>query len=348
MFLSLFLVLCFVPEESSLPDVDMLALDDEIIGFLEMHVGQIHDPVKRLDHLVHVIFDPQFLNLTYDNSRTKTAIETFNSRNGNCLSFTNMFVAMARHLGISANFQEVINLPTWDRQGSVVVLNRHMNALVRIHNKNYVLDFNPYEERVEHQTRVVSDKRARAQYYNNIGAEFFQKGDNETARQFFKKALEVDDQLSFAWSNLGVVYVKEGQLELAEKTYMIALECDSREFTAMGNLSKLYTKMGRHEEAQDYFDRVHKFIKRNPYYHYDLGEDAYVEGNYREALKHYKDALRRKSTDHEFYFALARTYMNLGEKDKVEALLIKARSLAPDVFDQNRYSQKLQALTANY
>ena len=44
---------------------------------------------------------------------TRTASETFRARRGNCLSFSNMFVAMARDVGLDVQFQEVEIPPDW-------------------------------------------------------------------------------------------------------------------------------------------------------------------------------------------------------------------------------------------
>ena len=120
MTIALILFLGLAPtlaEERVAPEVDFLALNDEMRQFLDKHVGHLDDPTQRLNHLVHVIFSEKLLNLEYDNSRTRTAIETFQSKNGNCISFTAMFVAMARYLGIDAQFQEVTNFPDLEQIG---------------------------------------------------------------------------------------------------------------------------------------------------------------------------------------------------------------------------------------
>ncbi len=124
------------------PDVDILALNEEMKQFLDEVVME-KSPYMRLQTLVYAIFSEDFLNLTYDNSRTKTAIETFKTRNGNCLSFTTMFVAMARYAGLDAHFQEVFILPTWTKKGDIVLLSRHMNAVVQLPGRQAEIDFNP-------------------------------------------------------------------------------------------------------------------------------------------------------------------------------------------------------------
>ncbi len=46
------------------------------------------------------------------------------------MSFTNMFLSMARYVGLNASFQEVKVPPDWTRRGDSFVLSRHINVNV--------------------------------------------------------------------------------------------------------------------------------------------------------------------------------------------------------------------------
>lgn len=333
-------------EAQQVPDVDVMALSDEMKAFLDEHVS-MDNPLHRFQKLVYVVFNDEFLNLTYDNSRTKTAAETFQDRNGNCLSFTNMFVAMARYVDLESRFQEVNIVPTWDRNGRVVMLNRHINAVVQIFGRKYVVDFNPNAERINAKTWVVADSRALAQYYNNVGAEYFSHGATDKARAYFMKAVQTDPQVPFIWSNLGVSYSLSKMEAEAEYAYLKALDLNGDEYTAMHNLAKLYSRTERFSDAARYERRVQAYRERNPYYHFNQGEEAYTVGNYDEALKHYRRALRRKPKEHDFLFGLAKAYARLGDHNHAEEYLKKAAEFAPDRYNKHRYNQKLQLLTAS-
>ncbi len=326
------------------PQLNITELNDEMKQWLDVNVASVSDPAKRIETLVKLIFSPESLNLVYDNSRTKTAVETFETRNGNCMSFTCMFIGMARYLGISAYFQEVTNFPTWDRHGDVVVLNRHMNVMVRINNISSTLDFYPNADRKEQFTRVISDERALAQFYNNLGAEFYQRGEIDHSIALFEHALKVDAKVSFTWSNIGVAYLNMGWHDKAEAAYKKALDINDREYTAMSNLVRFYEKTNQLEKADEYRARAERFRNRNPYYHFFLAEQAYEEARYVEAIEHYQDAIRRKAKVHEFHFGLARSYSQAGMHDKVSEQLKQAMRYAPNMFDINRYSQKLMSM----
>ena len=341
----LFALLAFGVEDQVV-DVDFLAMNDEMRAFVDEHVTS-HSDTRKLQELVEAIFSEDFLNLVYDNTRTKTAAETFESRNGNCLSFTTMFVAMARYAGLRANFQEVFILPTWNRKGETVVLNRHINVAVRLNGGlPHEVDFNPFRDRKEASKRLISDQSALAQFYNNLGAEAFATQDRKLAVRWFEKAVMTDANSSFIWSNMGVAFRYMQDYERAEQAYLQAIRLNKREYTAMTNLSALYRLTDRPKAAERWTKKAEHFRRQNPYYHYGKGIYAFQDGNFKDAAQHFKRAIRRKRDDHQFHFDLAKAYVMLEEVSKAEDSLARAKKFAPDVFNENRYSQKLEALAA--
>jgi transglutaminase-like putative cysteine protease len=106
-----------------------MALSDEMREFLNNHVGKrAGDPVK-LRQLSDAVFSKDSFGLEYDKA-TRTAAETFRARRGNCLSFTFMFVLLARGVGLDARFQEVEIPPEWTFAKDTYILNRHINIHV--------------------------------------------------------------------------------------------------------------------------------------------------------------------------------------------------------------------------
>ena len=347
MIFLLFLVMTPRVQPDTVPNVDILEINDEMREFLDRVVMK-PSPDQRLQKLAHVIFSEEFLNLKYDNARTKTAIETYKTGKGNCLSFTTMFIAMARYLGLDAKFQEVYILPVWNRKGDTVMLSRHINAVVSLPSRTMTVDFNPFSENRWFSKNLIEDNRALAQYYNNIGAEHYASGNWSDSILYFQKAIAVDSDLSYGWSNLGVAFRKTGDYQEAERAYLTALSLNKREYSAMINLSSLYSRLGREKLADRYRQKAERFRKRNPYHHFQLGEDAYAENDFEKAIQHFKRAIRRKNYEHQFHFSLAKAYAKLGEWDKASASLKKAREFAPDAFNVDRYNHKLEMLAVNH
>lgn len=327
-------------------DVEVLALNVEMAEFLVDHVRASRSPTTRLYSLIDAVFDEQELGITYEEDGTKTAAEIFESRRGNCLSFTFLFVAMARHLGLDAYFQEVGEVLSWDRRGDVVLRNQHMYVEVEVTNSRIQVDFLPGAEKRYRQVRRISDQRALAHYYNNRGAEILARGDVRLAVAHFRKAIETDESFTHAWTNLGVAYRRLGRLELAEDSHLRAIETDPGELTAVSNLASLYLAAGRRAEAEPLLRRIEDYQKKNPFSHFRRGLHSLRNGDPAAAITHLKEAIRRLPEEPEFHAALARAHAQAGDPAKAEASLKKAIRLAEDDDSRERYHEELTALGA--
>ena len=114
---------------AALTDENPLQINDGIKQFLAEHTDPKLSSLEQLETLVRVVFRENALHFTYQ-LETRTAAETFEKRGGNCVSFTFLLIAMARHLGLDARFREVDVSPTWSRVGSVVSMSGHVNVAV--------------------------------------------------------------------------------------------------------------------------------------------------------------------------------------------------------------------------
>jgi Flp pilus assembly protein TadD len=326
-------------------DEDPLAISEEMKQFLAERVPASLGPYERLELLVHLIFRDPALRFTYV-PKTYSAARTFRERSGNCLSYTNMLVAMARELGLKVQFREVEVPPTWTMHGRIVVMSSHVNVLALIGGRAYVVDLFPELNRVTLGGRVISDARARAHFYSNLGAEELANGNGLLAVDYYRRALAEDDTVEFVWVNLGVALTTIGRFEEAERAYKRALQLTPDDPLAMSNLARLYERLGDSRKAAWYEERALKFRLKNPYYHFRLGEEALRLGQAEAAVAHFRRALDRKFEEHHFHFALAKAYDVLGQTDKVIRELELARRFAPDPSGQERYSRKLDLLLA--
>jgi Flp pilus assembly protein TadD len=322
---------------------DVLAVSPEMREFLDAHVTTAGRAARLRQLGFAIVHDPSF-KLEYDET-TRTAAETFRTRRGNCLSFSNMFVAMARHLGLDARFQEVDIPPDWALQNDVFVLNRHVDVLVSLGMEGErVVDFNMDDFRTTYDRRAISDARARAHFYNNLAVEGMQAGDVASALLYFRKAIENDPLFSPAWTNLGLLYMRQGHPAHAEAAYLQALRADEGDLVAMSNLASLYEQRGDEERAASYRDRVRDHRRRNPYYRYELAREAFQAEQYDVAIGHLKYAVREKRNEDRFCFLLGLSYMKKGDEDEGRRWLSRAEEMASSDALKRRYSSKIERL----
>lgn len=299
--------------ELQVEEVDPLRMSVDITRYLVQRVKPNLERTGRFENLMDAVFGSDGLEIEYGNARTKTAVETFEERSGNCLSFTFLFVAMSRHVGIPAYFQEVEEVLSWDRRGDVLVSNRHMFARVELNNARINVDFLPGAEKSYRFVRRIGDRRATAHFYNNRGVEALAAGDLVLSIGYFQRALSQDPELAAIWANRGVALRRLGHPRHAEASYERALELDDDEPTARANLAALWIQQGKEEQAQPLLDAIEDHRRRNPFHHFRLGATAGAKGNLQQALGHYRTAIRRDPDHAVFYLAMAEALQTLGD-----------------------------------
>jgi Flp pilus assembly protein TadD len=303
-------------------DIDPLFLSNELKEQLDSYIGYVRDDRKRVELLQDFLYDEANLGIIYSAEKTHTAMELYNARSGNCLSAMNLYVAMARHLGIEARFQRVDVQPSWDKRGGLLVLSQHINATGRFDQTiRYVADFTPEIALQQLTSKVISDTQARALYFNNLGVEALVAHNYEGAIAYFKNALFLDPENAIAWNNVGAAFNRIGDLALAQYSYRTAFELDGSSATAIANLAKFYHAQGDTRRARAYELAIERFNAMNPYYHYAQGHVAYGEGDLALARKAFERALALKEEEPDFYVALGRIYFEQGD-------LVAARKLS--------------------
>ena len=323
----------------------MLALSDEMRQFLRKNVNPGATDVFKLHQLIDAIMGKKTFGLEYDEN-TRTAAETFHLQLGNCLSFSTMFVSLARGAGLKAEFQLVDIPPDWSMRKDVFVLNRHVNVSVYLGAGGvHVVDFNIGNFKSTYDVEIVSDKRAIAHFFNNLGVERMQDGETVAAVAFFRSAIiDGDGRFSPPWTNLGTLYRRSDHFRHAEAAYFQALKADKRDTVAMSNLVGLYEKMGNLEKAETYNKRVDEHRMRNPYLRFSLAREAFFDRDYDTAIDHLKHAIRRHKNDDEFYFLLGLSYLMRGDEQEARRWTAKAEKVAEDDDQKQRYSTKIETL----
>lgn len=324
---------------------EVLAVSPEMRNFLDRNVDRKAPSSLKLRQLAAAIVDSRTFGLTYDDG-TRTAAETFHLRRGNCLSFSSMFVALAREVGLEVQFQEVDIPPDWTLDKDTYVLNQHVNVFVELgRSGTRVVDFNIGDFKTSYEMRVIPDARALAHYYNNIGVVRMQAGDTASALACFRKAAaDRESRFSPAWTNLGTLYLRHGHSALAEAAYLQALRASPWDLVAMSDLARLYERLGDRVHAAEYRNKVVIHRRLNPYYRYELARQAYAAQRYDEAIGHLKFAIRKRPKEDQFYFLLGLTYFKKGDDAAAKRWLERAREVASTDPLKRRYASKIDAL----
>ena len=312
-------------------------------AFLQEHAPDHLAPRQRVDSILRAILDDG-LALEYDSFKTYTAEEVFYSKRGNCLSFTNLFVALAREAGIKVEFQEVEVPPNWERRGNSYLYNRHINALVHLpFGYQKAVDFDVAEFDIDYPRKRITDNYAMAQYYNNVAVYWLDQDKLKPAYLNLREAIELYPVAPYFWTNLGSLYRRLGDDVRAEASWLEALRMGD-EPSAMSNLARLYRNNSEELLAAWYEKGAEKYRRKNPFYLYELANITYDDGAYSETISLLKKAVRLRKDEHEFHRLLGLSYLRLGEKKAARHSFYRAEQAAEGEALRKQYSQKQRLL----
>ncbi len=337
-------------ESAALPPVEPVVAPGAVVAIppalLERVQAEVMAPTRRreerLDLLVQLLFSPGGLALEYDGTRTRTISEAFADHKANCLTFSLLFVALARQAGIDAYVQESDFVLAWQGNGALYG-NGHVNVGVEIGRSRKTVDIDSSVISIRGKPRAISDERALSHFYNNRGAELMTAGRLPEARRYLDKAIALTPDFTAAWNNLGVLDAREGALARAEQDYRQALDIDARHSPTLSNMVNLYRRLGDTKREAEFEKRLFKVQRKDPFHQIILAMGYEQTGDYPAAIDHYRRAIRLKAKLDFVYFGLARAYAHVGDIRRATNALVHARDTAGDK-RRDMYQAKLDHL----
>ncbi len=286
-------------------------------------------PRQKLERLVESLLDSDQLDLEYAWGYTGTAIEVFERQQANCLAFTNLFLGMAREVGVPVFFLAVKDVASYRRTDDLVVVSDHVAVGFRRGVELTVYDFSERQrDRPLEGLRRISDLTAMAMFHSNRGAEALQQDRVGEAIEWLETAAALDGGLANAWVNLGVSRRRAGDAAAAEAAYKQALELDPRIYSAYQNLASLLYHAGRSGEALSYEQVLRKAPTRNPYTFLALGDISLDGGRLDEARRFFRRAANLSRDDAaDSLAALGEVAVAVGDLRTARKMLRKARKL---------------------
>ena len=340
-------------DTSDISSDGILTINDEMRDYVASKVNGDSQARSRLRRLIRGMIEDGFLTLDYDPNLTYTAIETFQKRQGNCLSFSLLFASLAREANLDLTFQMVDIPPSFRADGDMILLNNHINVLVKgirrdtNHVGNYVVDFNTAEYNGNYDTRKVTDNYAIGLYYSNVAVEAMQAGNSKQAFRYLKKGIETNPAIAGLWVNLGILYSRNGHYDMAVQAYQQALSVQHSDKSALVNLTSALHQLGREDEAAHYSKKVAYYRDRNPYFYYFQAQTAYRENELEEALAYLEKAIRLKRDEHQFYYLRGLVHYQMKEYSLATKDYKKARDTAEKAELISGYTRKIQALESS-
>jgi Flp pilus assembly protein TadD len=283
-------------------------------------------PEVQLEILQHSFFDKGEFEFQYDVVRTLTAEEAFAARNGNCMSFTSLFIGISRSVGLETFLVSVKRQPEVIKDQGLVVVNRHVVAGFKTPNKIHLYDFYATNTSPYVSQRVLNDLEASAIYHTNIGGAAIRADELEEAVRNLEIAVALAPRWGPAWVNLGVARSRLDNTEEAFVAFQRALEVEPGNSSALVNLAKIYREQGRAEEA-DTAMRAAAESTRNPFTLIAMADADMMRGNLEEARQYLRRARWWYGKEPEVYHALSRLARLEGDDPKARKYAQRAVDL---------------------
>lgn len=298
---------------------------------------------RRLERLAEFMFDAQGLDMVYQEDATHSVEQAYATRTANCLSFTLLFLALAREAGLDAYPQEIGETLAWRQHDGVIYRNNHVNAGVRIGGRVFVVDVAGDSIIAKKIPARVSDQRLLAHYYNNLAVDDLAKGKMTSALRNMAAALELDPGYAPHWSNAGVLHLRDGDATAAEQAYTRALAIDPLDSSALFNMAGLSHRNGDRRREAEFRRRLAHVQQRDPFHHFLQAKDFERAGDYPHAIEHYRRAIRLHRGEHRFHSALAHAYLQAGDTRRAAKALASAQAYS-DGSTRAAYQSQLDGL----
>lgn len=325
---------------------DIIALDDEMRSFVRKQLRPRERIDRTVDRLLSALTERGYYDGSYEVNLTQTAEETFHSKRGNCLSYTNLFVALAREAGLDARYQQVFDSAVYDATNGVLQYQSHINVLVKddVHFRSIgtdiVVDFN-FVDPKSRRAKVISDEQARALFLSNKAVGKLLDDEPHKALIYVQEALRLDDKNPDIWVNLAVLNKRFGEQDHAVRIYEHVLSINPRHPVAIVSLQELYQKSKQPERALSLQKAAQRLRDRNPYYFLALAQKALNNGDTGLAIRHLDEAISLNRREAKFYALRGISYYALNDEARARENIEKAVHFAKHPWAKLQYERLL-------
>jgi len=309
---------------------DPIQISSEMQHWVRDTVGFVGEPRVRVQRLLEAILNRRNDPFVYRRGTTSTARDAWESGRANCLTFSHMYIALAREIGLDVYYLRVFDLASFDHEDDLIVASEHVTAAWGPGGTRLVLDFSDRPVRGYADVERISDLTALALHYSNQGAELVRSGHYEAAKEKLDLAVRIDPELGDGWLNLGVARRRLGDLDGAEGAYRTALEVAPGLSSGYQNLASLLEYRNRADEAQQLVVLAAKASSRNPYTLIALGDLALRNDRPEEALRYYKRARSLDPENAEVWAALGEWALESGRRGEARRNLKRATRIEED------------------
>jgi tetratricopeptide (TPR) repeat protein len=283
---------------------------------------------ERLRRLVNFLNDGT--RFQYAPNLSLTASQAFRERRGDCMAYSNLFVAVARSLGLPTYFVHVSEVLSHYEHKGLFFTSSHVAVGYGTGPSAMVVDFTKESTDWRLSTyRAIDDASATALYYNNLAVDMMMAGRTDEAERMFRFLIEQKPEIEEIYNNLGVLLNRKAR-------YQEALAVLQKGMQAFPAYKPLYTNAlvaargaKRADLAKDFERRGEELVDKNPYFVFAHGLHLYQSADYARAAEEIERASALIPASPVIYAWLARAYMSAGRREEGRRAFTEAKKLSP-------------------
>jgi tetratricopeptide (TPR) repeat protein len=320
--------------------VDPLALSPKTVEEVQGQVGFWGTDTERMRRLMRYLVDDDRVHFQYALNHSLTAQEAYEERRGDCVAYTNLYVALARALGISARFARLSERPAFYDRDDALYVSTHMAVTARAQFGTLLVDFSherstPEVDRFED----TNDEDAFALYYNNVAMDAFVKGDSEGAERTLRFFVQERPKLQELWANLGIVLMHEGRFKDALGLDLSALKRFPENLRLYTHAAEAAHAAGQEELAQSLLAKAVALPGSDPAFLFDRGLALYSHQSYQKAAEDFRHAARSLPNNVVILTWMVRAFLAAGDSQEGLKTYHRLARVAP----QSHWLSQLQA-----
>lgn len=308
-----------------IPSINPLTINKQMRDFVIPEIVEVKSRRFRVHSLMNKLAEYGYYSDYYEAGLTLTANQAFALKRGNCLSYTHMFIALAREAGLDARYELVNAPPLYSVDEGVLEHQVHIRTRVmwplanrktdtdglglttsgvsltlatpRVNLERYIsVDFNERNIQ-EFDGRIVSDDFARALHLANNAVEYWKLRDESKAFTHIVEAIRLAPRYADHWVNLATFYSRRGLTDEALLINRYALSLNPRHVIALAGVV-LHAERGELSRAKS---RLQRLRNNNPHYLFALAQRAKANRDLLGALRFIDRSITLEKRSHEFH-----------------------------------------------
>lgn len=311
-----------------LPLRDPLEVNGELAYRVLQEVGQHGSPDQRALELLRWL-RAEKKRFAYAEGESYTAAEAFQARRGDCFAVTNLFVALARLLGIDARYAYVREGEYRDQDGRFVI-STHVAAVYGRGRDERIVDFiRDPDARNLYLYQPLTDGAAAALFNSNLAVQQLQRGHADIAEAMLRLLLEREPELPELQANLGAVLLHQKRAREARALLDAALGRFPAYAPLYANAIAADLALGDDASARAHQERARAIADGDPLLVFGEGLRRYEHQDYAAASERFQRAASLLPSSASVWAWLARAQHADGHAGPATESLERALRLAP-------------------